>query len=89
MQLVDQDEQHVELADGAETRGDLPETPAELARHGAVELQHRQQLAQAPGGDAGLVQRAHVALLDGLEHACELSTRFLSNSERVVETGMI
>ena len=77
MQLVYQQEEHIELTYGSKTRRNLPETPAELSRLGPVELEHRQQLAHAPGGHAGLMQRAHVALFNGVEHACELVDAFL------------
>jgi hypothetical protein len=36
-----------------------------------VELKHRQQRAQAPGCDAGTVQRTNISLFDGVQHAAK------------------
>jgi hypothetical protein len=64
LQLADHEAQDVELAHGAEASGDFPEPTVELVRDVSVELEHGQQLAQAPGGDTGLVDGVNVAFFD-------------------------
>jgi hypothetical protein len=46
-QFVNQEQEHVELADWTERAGDPPETPAQLVRKVRIELQHGQELAEA------------------------------------------
>ena len=77
VQLVDQEQQHVELADGAEARRHFPQPPAKLASFLGVELEHRQQLAEPARGDACAVEPTHVALLHGVQLAGELVEAFL------------
>ena len=47
LQLVDQDEQDVEVADPAEPPCHVPEPTAEFACHFTVELKNRQHFAEA------------------------------------------
>ena len=60
-QLLQRQQRHVELADGAERAGQLSRDAAEPPRRTPVG-NHGQRLAQAPGGHAGLVDGLHVAL---------------------------
>jgi hypothetical protein len=77
VQLVDQQQQDVELADGAEAGRHSPQPPAKLASFVGVELQHRKQFAEPARGDACAVKPAHVALLHRVQLARELVEAFL------------
>jgi hypothetical protein len=76
VQLVDQHEQHIELAHGAEPRRHLAKPARQLARRAVFELQHRNQLAQTSRGHARLMQGADVTLLHRVEHAGKLIHAF-------------
>ena len=71
MQLVNQDEQHVELANGAETIRHAAEPAAQLSRHVVVELEHRHELAQPARRDPRGVQHPGVAAFESTERAVE------------------
>jgi hypothetical protein len=71
MQLVNQEEQNVELADCSKAHRDSAQTTVELAGAARLQLQHWQQFAQSARRDARTVQRTHVPLLHSGEHARE------------------
>ena len=76
MQLVYQEEENIELADGSKTRRDLAQPASELSGGATIELKHRQQLAHLTGRHTGLVERPHIALFDRAERATELIDAF-------------
>jgi hypothetical protein len=71
VQLVDQDQEHVELANRSETSRDLPQPAIELSRDVPGELQHRHELAQVPRRHARAVESGHVAGFERGERARE------------------
>ena len=76
MQLVNQDEQHVELANGAETIRHAAQPAAQLARHVVVELEHRHELAQPARRHAHAMERGDVAGFQAIERARETLDAF-------------
>ncbi len=66
LQLVDQEAQHVELADLAQPLGDFAQAPPQAVRRVGVKLQNGKNFAEAPRRDTGLVQRADVTLVEGM-----------------------
>jgi hypothetical protein len=64
VQLVNQNQQHVELADSSETICDLAEAATDLFRGVSFQLQHRHELAQTPRGDARSMQRRNIAFFE-------------------------
>jgi hypothetical protein len=69
MLLLDQDEQHVELAHGSETSRDFAQPPDELSRDDVVELKHRHELAKAARRHARAMERRDVALFESGQRA--------------------
>jgi hypothetical protein len=66
VRIVKQQEQDVELTDGAKLARDPPQRAADLARDVGIELQHRQELAKTPRRDARPVNGPDVARLDAV-----------------------
>jgi hypothetical protein len=54
-QLVNQQDEDVEVSHAAETLRQLSQPTAKLPHNGLFELQDREELAEAPGGDSGAV----------------------------------
>jgi hypothetical protein len=71
VQLVDQVEQHVELAHRTQAAGDFPQPPVELVGDVRIDLQNRNQFAQPPRRDAGAVDHADLSLLESAQDAVE------------------
>src|SRR5439155_3784830 len=67
-QFVDHAEEHVELTHRSKPYRDLSQPAAELGRDIRVQLEYRKHFPQTPRGDAGAMQRAHVALWNPLQH---------------------
>ena len=67
MQLVYQEKQDVELANAAETAGDLAKTASEAPRRARLQLQHGHELPQPPRRNAGPVKRHHLSLFKTLQ----------------------
>jgi hypothetical protein len=71
MQLVYQEEQNVQFPYTAEPRCDLPEPSGEFARHLSVELEDRDQLAEAARRHACAMERLDVTLVDAAQRSCK------------------
>src|SRR5204863_3571133 len=71
VQLVDEHQQNVELADDAEPQRHAAQPAGELFAHIALELKRGDELAQAARRNAGAMERAHVALLESVADARE------------------
>jgi hypothetical protein len=67
LQLVNQAQKHVELADSAKPSGDSAKATAELADNVGIHLHDWQDLAKPARCHARPMQRAHVAILEALE----------------------
>ena len=65
-QLVNDAQQHVELADGSKAFGDSAKATAELVRNHGIQLQDRQHLAEAAGRHPSPVQSARVTAFEAL-----------------------
>jgi hypothetical protein len=87
MQLVDQQQQHVQLAHGAQPGRDFSQPTAELVSLGAVELEHRKQLAKAARGDPDAMERARVAVLHGIQIPRELVNALLQDFGSCARNG--
>src|SRR4051794_36237214 len=65
-QLLHDEQQHVDLANGSEPHRDLPQTSAELACQIAVQLENWQQFPQTTRRDTRAVNGPDVALLNAV-----------------------
>ena len=65
-QLLDEQAEDVELANGSEPLGDLPEAASQARRDIGFNLKNGKDFAQPPRCHPGLVQGAHVALVEAL-----------------------
>ncbi len=59
--LVNQQDEDVEISHAAKTPGELSQPTAQLPHDGLFNLQDREELAEAPGGDPRAMHRADLA----------------------------
>ena len=71
LQLLENAQQHVVLADAPEPIGDLAQPSVEPAGDVRVELEHGQDLAEPAGGHPRTAQRLDVPVFNPLEHPCK------------------
>ena len=86
MQLVYQEEEHIELADGAQASGDFSKLFVEFARGRAFELKDGYEFADPTRGDADAVQAGDLTAFEAIEASREaVQTRLqqLSNERRL------
>jgi hypothetical protein len=71
VQLVNQQEQNIQLSNRTESRGHTTKPAVEFRRDVVVELEDRQELAEAPRRDTRAMQRGDIAVLHALQDARE------------------
>jgi hypothetical protein len=76
MQLVNQEQEHIQLPHGTESLGHFAQPPDEFTRCGTVELKDREQLAQAARSHTGPMQGPGVAGFHAVQHAGKLVEAF-------------
>ena len=86
LQFGQQEGKHIELTHLPEAPGQFPQLAGEPMRDARLQLKDRHHFAQPPGGDAGLVNGADIALFDAGKHPCKAAqARFeehVSGAER-------
>lgn len=69
MQLVYQEEEHIQLANDAQPCRYLSKTAAELAGRFRLELQDRNELSHTAGRNAGLVQPSNFSAIETVKRS--------------------
>jgi hypothetical protein len=87
IELVNQPDLHVQLADVAELRRDLAQLSRQFPARLPIQFQKRKELAKSPGGNSGTMQRILIATRDVIDLAGERSDPISKRIDRTMVVG--